>query len=512
MQLNEKIIVLDYGSQYNQLIVRKIRELGVYSELVNHKIKAQEIVKDKSIIGIILSGGPNSVYDNNAPTIDEEIFKLNIPILGICYGMQLINHKFGGKVESSKKKEYGNTKITIDNSSLLTSNLKTNETVWMSHGDKLNTIANGFKSIAKSEHTPYVIFENKKQKIYGLQFHPEVAHTKNGNIFLKNFIYNICKANGGWTMSSYVSIAIQEIRKQVGTENVLCALSGGVDSAVTAALINKAIGKQLTCLFVDTGLMRLNEADMVTKVFKENFDIKFIKVNAKKNFLTALKDVTSPERKRKIIGGLFIKEFDKNTKHLKNLKFLAQGTLYTDIIESGTNSAHTIKSHHNVGGLPKNLKFKLIEPLKCLFKDEVRKLGLELGLPYQMVYRQPFPGPGLAIRIIGSITENKIRLVQETDKILRDEIINHGLDKSVWQYFTVLPGVKSVGVKGDQRSYEDVIVIRAVSSIDGMTADWAKIDYEVLSKISNRLVNEVKGINRVVYDITSKPPGTIEWE
>ncbi|MDR0674750.1 MAG: glutamine-hydrolyzing GMP synthase [Mycoplasmataceae bacterium] len=506
-----KILVIDFGSQYNQLIVRRIREFGVYSELVSNQINIDQVKNDKDIKGIIFSGGPNSVYDKHALSIDRRIYKLGVPILGICYGMQLITYQNGGIVQPSHKKEYGSTQIIIKNHKL-TKNLLTKELVWMSHGDQVKKIPANFKVIAASLTCKNAIIVNDIKKIYGIQFHPEVRHTVHGLKILQNFIFDICGAKADWTMQSFITNQIIKIKQIVKNEKVLCALSGGVDSAVTAAIIAKAINKNLTCLFVDHGLLRKNEGEAVTKAFKKYFNVNFIKVNASKQFLTKLKNISNPEQKRKIIGREFIETFDYYTKHIKGLKWLAQGTLYTDVIESGTSTAQTIKSHHNVGGLPKNMKFKLIEPLNTLFKDEVRELGRQLGLPEHIVNRQPFPGPGLAIRIIGSITSEKIRLVQETDVILQEEIKKAKLDQSIWQYFTVLPNVKTVGVKGDQRSYEDVIIIRAVTSQDGMTADYAKIPYHILDHISNRIVNEVKGINRVVYDITSKPPGTIEWE
>ncbi len=509
---NNKIIVVDFGSQYNQLIVRRIRDLGVYSELVPNSIKADDIKKDESIIGIVFSGGPNSVYEKKSPSIDKKIFDLGLPILGICYGVQLISHLNGGKVVSCSKKEYGKATISIFKQSLITKGLSKTEQVWMSHGDQVDKLPKGFVNNAKSSTCKFAIISNEKKKQYGIQFHPEVVHTLKGNKILSNFIFGICKAKKNWNMDAFIQMEVEKIKKTVGKDKVICALSGGVDSAVTAAIIAKAIGNQLTCFFVDHGLLRWHEAEDVVEAFKKNFNVKFLKIDAKKIFLNKLKGVSDPEKKRKIIGSLFIDMFEQNVSKKVGIKWLAQGTLYTDVIESGTSTAQTIKSHHNVGGLPERMKSKLIEPLNILFKDEVRELGRKLGLPEKMVSRQPFPGPGLAIRTLGEITEQKLNLVRESDRILQEEIANASLNKSIWQYFTVLPNVKTVGVKGDGRSYEDVIVIRAVTSIDGMTADFAKIPYDILQKISTRITNEIKGINRVVYDITQKPPGTIEWE
>lgn len=509
----DKILVVDFGSQYNQLIVRRIRSLGVFSELVSVEQAQLQIGNDKSIKGIIFSGGPNSVYDNNSPKIDPSVYKKNIPILGICYGMQLIAQQLGGEVTQISKKEYGNTKISI-NESPLTKSLPASQIVWMSHGDFVKKIPNDFATYGSSQTCKHVIMGNAHKKIYGVQFHPEVSHSVYGNVFLKNFIQNICGiADNSWNMRSFIQTESERINKLVGKDDqVLCALSGGVDSAVTAAIIAKTIGSHLTCLFVNHGLLRKNEANQVIATFKNKFEVNFIAIDASKLFLSRLKQITNPERKRKIIGKEFINIFQEQLKKIKNLKWLAQGTLYTDIIESGTKTANKIKSHHNVGGIPKNMKLKLLEPLSTLFKDEVRVLGKELGLPDNIINRQPFPGPGLAIRIVGEITAEKLNIVREADWILHDEIKKHNLNDKIWQYFAVLPNVRTVGVKGDQRSYDHVVAIRAVTSRDGMTADYAKIPYDVLDIISNRIVNEVKGVGRVVYDITSKPPGTIEWE
>lgn len=507
----DEILVLDFGSQYNQLIARRIREMGVYSELVNHKISIEEI-KKKNIKGIILSGGPNSVYDDGAFFCDKEIFNLGIPVFGICYGMQLISYVFGGKIEGSSKREYGGAIIDTDNKSLLFDGLSNKEDVWMSHGDKVIAIPEGFSAVAHTSTCPFAAMENKEKNIYGVQFHPEVRNTIHGNDIIRNFVFKICNCNSNWKMENYIDEQVKKIRETVGNRKVLCGLSGGVDSSVTAVLLHKAIGDQLTCMFVDNGLLRKNEGDEVMQVFCDAFHMNIIRINAGERFLTKLKGVTEPEKKRKIIGNEFVYVFDDESKKLGEFDFLAQGTLYTDVIESGTKTAQTIKSHHNVGGLPKDMKFKLIEPLNVLFKDEARALGEALGIPHHLVWRQPFPGPGLGIRVLGEITEEKLEIVRESDYILREEIKDAGLQEKIWQYFTVLPNIQSVGVMGDQRTYSYAVGIRAVTSIDGMTSDWAKIPYELLDKISRRIVNEVKGVNRVLYDITSKPPATIEWE
>ncbi len=508
----DKIIVLDFGSQTNQLISRRIRELGVYSELYPHTLSADAIKNLKSVKGIILSGGPNSVYAKNALSIDPDIFNLEIPILGICYGMQLIVHHLGGTIEKTPLREYGHAEISIVKNSGLFSGLNPQQHVWMSHGDHVMTVPKNFTVLAKSASCSIAAIENLDAQLYGVQFHPEVNHTENGTEILRNFVFNLCKAKAHWTMENYLEEQVTLIREKVKDKRVVLGLSGGVDSSVTAVLIDRAIGNQLTCLFVDHGLLRENEADQVMKTFKENLNLNIIKINAEKRFLHALDGVSDPERKRKIIGNTFIEVFDEVADEMKNVAFLAQGTLYTDTIESGTETAQTIKSHHNVGGLPEVMKLDLIEPLNKLFKDEVRKLGLELNIPQSMIDRQPFPGPGLAIRVIGTITKEKLDLVRKSDAILHEVIAEHNLNQSIWQYFTVLTPVKTVGVMGDQRTYEHVLVIRAVTSNDGMTADWAKIPHSVLDQLSRRIVNEVSGINRVVYDITSKPPGTIEWE
>lgn len=510
-QPSELIVVLDFGGQYNQLITRRVRDLGVYSELLPHHAPFEKI-KELNPKGIIFSGGPNSVYAEDAPRYDERIFDLGVPILGICYGMQLMSQHFQGKVDKAQLREYGKATVELKGKSLLYDGLDPEQVVWMSHGDLVVETPSGFTVDATSQTCPIAGMSHPEQGLYAVQFHPEVRHSQNGNEILKNFIYKICQCEGNWTMDAFIDQAIQEIRAEVGDKKVLCALSGGVDSSVVAALIHKAIGDQLTCMFVDHGLLRKGEAESVMETFTGKFSMNVVKIDARTRFLSKLKGVTDPEQKRKIIGNEFIYVFEEESNKLADMDFLAQGTLYTDIVESGTATAQTIKSHHNVGGLPEDMKMELIEPLKALFKDEVRKLGEELGLPDEIVWRQPFPGPGLGIRVIGEITEEKLEIVRESDYILRDEIKKAGLDREIWQYFTALPDMRSVGVMGDARTYDYTVGIRAVTSIDGMTADWARIPYDVLEKISVRICNEVAGVNRVVYDITSKPPATIEWE
>ncbi|MFP8784406.1 glutamine-hydrolyzing GMP synthase [Planococcus plakortidis] len=507
----KKIVVLDFGSQYNQLITRRIREIGVYSELHPHTITATEI-KEMNATGIIFSGGPNSVYDENAFSIDPEIFEMGLPILGICYGMQLMALRMEGKVEKASNREYGKAELTLTKESSIFKDVPEEQIVWMSHGDLVTAAPPGFDVIATSPGCPIAAMANEERKLYGVQYHPEVRHSVYGNEMLRQFVFDVCGMKDEWSMENYIELEIAKIREQVGDKKVLCALSGGVDSSVVAVLIHKAIGDQLTCMFVDHGLLRKGEAESVMKTFADGFHMNVIKIDARERFLKKLEGVSDPEQKRKIIGNEFIYVFDDEAEKLKGMDFLAQGTLYTDIIESGTTTAQTIKSHHNVGGLPEDMQFELIEPLNTLFKDEVRALGTELGMPDEIVWRQPFPGPGLGIRIMGAVTEEKLEIVRESDWILRDEIKKAGLDRDVWQYFTVLPDIRSVGVMGDARTYDYAIGIRAVTSIDGMTSDWARIPWDVLEKISVRLVNEVDHINRVLYDITSKPPATIEWE
>ncbi|MGD7046301.1 glutamine-hydrolyzing GMP synthase [Jeotgalibacillus proteolyticus] len=507
----EMIVVLDFGSQYNQLITRRIREFGVYSELHPHTLTAEEI-KEMNPSGIILSGGPNSVYDENSFRADERIFDLGIPVLGICYGMQLMTMHFGGKVEKARNREYGKAEINVQEAKGLFKGLPVNQLVWMSHGDLVVEAPESFDVVATNASCPIASISNEDKKMFAVQFHPEVRHSVHGNDMLKNFVFDACGCKGEWSMENYIEIEIEKIRNEVGDRKVLCALSGGVDSSVVAVLIHKAIGDQLTCMFVDHGLLRKGEADSVMKTFADGFNMNVIKIDAQERFLSKLKGVSDPEQKRKIIGNEFIYVFDDEAKKLDGFDFLAQGTLYTDIIESGTATAQTIKSHHNVGGLPEDMEFSLIEPLNTLFKDEVRVLGSELGIPDDIVWRQPFPGPGLGIRVLGEISDEKLEIVRESDWILREEIKKAGLDRDIWQYFTVLPDIRSVGVMGDARTYDYAIGIRAVTSIDGMTSDWARIPWDVLEKISVRLVNEVNSINRVLYDVTSKPPSTIEWE
>ena len=507
----ETIIVLDYGSQYNQLISRRIREIGVFSELKSHKITADE-VREIAPVGIILSGGPNSVYDENSFDIDPEIFNLNIPILGICYGMQLMSYKLGGNVEAAEDREYGKAMIDLQTESALFAGTPSPQQVLMSHGDKVTAIPEGFKVVATSPNSPYAAVENTEKRFYGIQFHPEVRHSLYGTDILRNFALNICGAKGNWSMENFIDMQVQQIRAKVGDKKVLLGLSGGVDSSVVGVLLHKAIGDQLTSIFVDHGFLRKGEAGQVMETLGGKFGLNIIKVDAQERFMNKLRGLSDPETKRKIIGNEFVYVFDDEATKLNGIEFLAQGTLYTDVIESGTDTAQTIKSHHNVGGLPEDMQFQLIEPLNTLFKDEVRALGTQLGMPDEIVWRQPFPGPGLAIRVLGDLTEEKLETVRESDAILREEIAKAGLERDVWQYFTVNTDVRSVGVMGDGRTYDYTIAIRAITSIDGMTADFARLPWDVLQKISVRIVNEVDHVNRIVYDITSKPPATVEWQ
>ncbi len=511
LKKHDFIIVLDFGSQYNQLIARRIREFGVYSELHPHTLSAEKI-KEMNPKGIIFSGGPNSVYGDKAFHCDPAIFELGLPIFGICYGMQLMTQHLGGTVEGATTREYGKAILKVENQSKLYANVPTEQVAWMSHGDLVTALPEGFVVDGTSESCPIAAMSDESRGFYGVQFHPEVRHSEYGNDILKNFVFGVCNCSEGWNMENFIEMETAKIRETVGNKNVLCALSGGVDSSVVAVLIHKAIGDQLTCIFVDHGLLRKGEAESVMKTFREGFHMNVIKVDAQKRFMDKLQGVSDPEKKRKIIGNEFIYVFDDEAGKLDGIDYLAQGTLYTDIIESGTLTAQTIKSHHNVGGLPEDMSFQLIEPLNTLFKDEVRVLGSELGIPDEIVWRQPFPGPGLGIRVLGEITEEKLEIVRESDAILREEIKNAGLEREIWQYFTALPNMRSVGVMGDERTYDYTVGIRAVTSIDGMTADWARIPWDVLEKISVRIVNEVKHVNRIVYDITSKPPATIEWE
>ncbi|SEP02230.1 glutamine-hydrolyzing GMP synthase [Paenibacillus sp. OV219] len=508
---NEMIVVLDFGGQYNQLIARRIRDLGVYSELLPYNTSVERI-RELQPKGIVFSGGPASVYEEKSPLVDPAIYELGLPIFGICYGMQLIAHQLDGKVERAGKREYGKADVAFAAGSELVQGLDSNQTVWMSHGDHVTELPAGFRVDASTDHAPIAAMSHPERKLFAVQFHPEVRHSVQGNEMIRNFLYNVCGCEGNWSMSTFIDDTIRDIRAQVGNGKVLCALSGGVDSSVVAILLHKAIGDKLTCMFIDHGLLRKDEAEGVMETFVGKFDMKVVKIDARDRFLGKLKGVEDPEQKRKIIGNEFIYVFQEESAKFDDFEFLAQGTLYTDIVESGTATAQTIKSHHNVGGLPEDIKFKLVEPLKALFKDEVRKVGEECGLPEAIVWRQPFPGPGLAIRVLGEVTEDKLTIVRESDAILRDEIAKAGLDREIWQYFTALPNMKSVGVMGDARTYSYTVGIRAVTSIDGMTADWARIPWDVLEKISVRIVNEVDNVNRIVYDVTSKPPATIEWE
>lgn len=509
---HESIIVLDFGGQYNQLIARRVREANVYCEVLPYNTSIENI-KSKNPKGIIFTGGPASVLDEKAPKCDEEVYKLGIPILGICYGMQLMSVMLGGEVTRAHNREYGKISISFNSGNILFSGIEKESNCWMSHTYHVSKLPDGFTVIASSENCPISAMADDDRKFYAVQFHPEVVHTQRGKEILHNFLFKVCGLNADWKMSSFVEETIKNIKQKVGDKKALCALSGGVDSSVAAAMMHRAIGDRLTCIFVDHGLLRKNEADEVEKVFKKQFKINLIRVNAQDRFLDKLKGVTDPETKRKIIGEEFIRVFEDEAKKIGHVEFLVQGTIYPDVIESGIGDAAVIKSHHNVGGLPDYVDFEeIIEPLRDLFKDEVRMAGLELGLPEELVWRQPFPGPGLAIRIIGDITRDKLEILRDTDYIFRDEVAKAGLKKSINQYFTVLTDMRSVGVMGDERTYDYTLALRAVTTTDFMTADWARLPYDLLERVSNRIVNEVGHINRIVYDITSKPPSTIEWE
>ena len=523
---HSKILILDFGSQYTQVIARRIRECQVYSEIVRYDISAAEVAAAKPN-GIVLSGGPASVYDKGAPQVDPEIFSLGIPVLGICYGLMLMAHHLGGQVRFTGRREYGAGTLDVTNGSELFAGLGSQVDVWNSHGDEVTALPSGFRAAAQTQSSPFAAVEDPSRRLFGLQFHPEVAHTPRGREIIQNFLFHICHCAMDWTMGSFIDDACERVRRQVGDQKVVLGLSGGVDSSVTAALLHKAIGDQLTCIFVNNGLLRAREEEMVQRVFGENFHIKLKYIDASQRFLAKLRGVVDPEQKRKIIGNEFIDVFQHATQDLlredqangsdehSGYRFLAQGTLYPDVIESvaiGGNPAHVIKSHHNVGGLPEKMHFELVEPVRQLFKDEVRQAGLQLGLPKEVVYRQPFPGPGLAVRILSEVTPEHLHILREADTIVTSEMEASDWYYRVWQSFAVLLPVRSVGVMGDQRTYENTIALRVVESQDGMTADWVRLPYELLARISTRIINEVKGINRVVYDISTKPPSTIEWE
>ncbi|MEK6724993.1 MAG: glutamine-hydrolyzing GMP synthase [Deltaproteobacteria bacterium] len=510
---SQKILILDFGSQYTQLIARRVREQKVYCEIHPYNIGLEKI-KGFGGKGIILSGGPSSVYDKDAPVVDKGLFALGLPVLGVCYGMQLMTHLLGGVVAKAHRREYGRADVTLDDNSDLFKGLSGSEVVWMSHGDRIEKFPDGFSPIAHTDNSPVAAMKDAKRRFYGVQFHPEVVHTPRGKEILWNFLFEICECKPAWTMGSFIDSQVKEIRERVGRRGVICGLSGGVDSAVTAVLIHKAIGDQLTCIFVDNGLLRAGEARKVEEVFRKYFHINLVAIDASDRFLNRLNGVEDPEKKRKIIGNEFIYLFEEEALKLKDIGFLAQGTLYPDVIESVSfkGPSATIKSHHNVGGLLDKMSLKLVEPMRELFKDEVRALGRELGMPDEVIDRQPFPGPGLAIRVLGQVTKKRLEILRNADVIILDEIKKVGLYTKIWQSFAVLLPVKTVGVMGDERTYENVIALRAVESLDGMTADWVRLPYDLLAEISSRIINEVKGVNRVVYDISSKPPSTIEWE
>ena len=508
---HELILVIDFGGQYNQLIARRVRENGVYCEIVPYTTDI-ETIRARQPKGIIFTGGPSSVYGTDTPQIDAQIFELGVPVLGICYGHQLMTHLLGGKVASAEVREYGKTDVELENSNVLFKGIEQYNICWMSHTDYVAEPPAGFTVTGMTQECPVAAMQNEERGLYGVQFHPEVEHTPFGKRMLTNFLFEICHVKADWTMSSFAQRKIAEIKERVGDKKVLCALSGGVDSSVAAVLVHKAVGKQLTCVFVDHGLLRKDEGDAVEKVFREQFDMNLIRVNAAERFLGKLDGVSDPETKRKIIGEEFIRVFEAESNKLGKVDFLVQGTIYPDVVESGTSTSATIKSHHNVGGLPEDMDLQLIEPLRELFKDEVRAVGEELGIPSALVWRQPFPGPGLAIRVLGAVTPEKLAIVREADAIFREEVAHAGLERKIWQYFACLPNISSVGVMGDGRTYCHTVALRAVTSSDGMTSDWAHIPFSVLDTVSRRIVNEVQGVNRIVYDITSKPPATIEWE
>ncbi len=504
-------MLVDFGAQYGQLIARRVRDSRVYCEIVPHDASAQEIAKRRPI-GIILSGGPSSVYGEGAPSCDPGIFKLGVPVLGICYGMQLMGQLLGGEVRPAERREYGRAELTIRRNTGLFDGFGEKTQVWMSHGDHVERPPDGFEIIGSTSNTPVAAIADVDRQLYGVQFHPEVVHTELGNELLQNFLYKVCGAEGTWSMGSFIDETVQVLRRQIGNGRVIAGLSGGIDSAVAAALVHQAVGDQLTCIYVDHGFMRKGESEEVVRTFRDTFQIRLIHVSAAERFLEKVRGVTDPETKRKRIGEEFIRVFEEEAEKLGRIDFLVQGTTYPDVIESGAGHAATIKTHHNVGGLPEDMRLELVEPLRDLLKDEVRRVGHELGFPEELVWRQPFPGPGLAIRVIGEVTPERLGILREADWVIREEIRNAGLVKELWQYFAVLPTMKSVGVMGDERTYAYTVVLRAVTSEDAMTADWARLPYDLLEGIALRVINEVPEVNRVVYDITSKPPGTIEWE